>query len=164
MSELGSEIGKGTPQLTLAELDELIFGDSEGDEIERLCDKYGLKLSDNPKDYQELMVDGKLLKISTYRKDFGTILEDNTVKRERKEEKKKEETSSSPFVLPEVDKSFSSEEFSAGATKKFIDEETGETREGEVVSLRAVEGKKIVELKMDDGSVEEVSLANILEK
>ncbi|MBT4121307.1 MAG: hypothetical protein HOA57_03590 [Candidatus Magasanikbacteria bacterium] len=148
---------EGVPMLTKGEFDRITMGDVDNDDFQTFCSEKGVEISGDPKAVQEIVIDGgKIAKMVTYRGDFGTIInEDSIVARHSK---------FTPKVEKEVERGFSSEEFPAGATKKFVDLETSETKEGKVVSLKMAEGKKIVELEMDDGSMVDVSIANIIEE
>ena len=68
------------PELTSNEFDKISMGDLDSKEVRDLCEKAGIKISNDPEATQEIMVDGKLLKIVTYKKYFGDEIDDVKVR------------------------------------------------------------------------------------
>jgi len=112
--------------------------------IQKICENKGIKISDLKDSYIEVVVDGKIKKISNFRGDFGT----EVFLKGRK--------------FFSSDHPFSSEDFPVGSVKCFFDRQLGEERCGKVVSLcGGQEGKKVV-LKTEKSN-EGVNIEDIIQ-
>jgi len=78
MKELESR--RRIPELNSDEFDKISMGDLDSEEVKTLCGRLEIEISDDPEATQEIMVDGKLLKITIYKDDFGVEIDDVKVK------------------------------------------------------------------------------------